>query len=194
MKKLLFAMLLMSAVVTNAQSQEVISSSTGNGYVGDFSNEVKANFFNLIALGSIEIGYERFLSSDHSLDLQLLLNDRFGFNNENKGKKYKTNSAQVSMNFYFGGKNTDQLPRGRFYIYPLAKLRFGEFEETVDGGVTTTNMNAFMFGAGAGYKWEISDHFAFGPYASVTRGFSDEVADRFARIEVNAGFSLGYRF
>lgn len=187
-------MLLLGAIATSAQSQEVISSSSGNGYVGDFSNEVKVNFFNLIALGSIEVGYERYLSSDHSLDFQLLINDRFGFNNEKKGKKYKTNSAQVSMNFYFGGNNTNQLPRGRFYIYPLAKLRFGEFEETVDGDVTTTNMNAFMFGAGAGYKWEISDQFAFGPYASLTRGFSKEVADRFSRIEVNAGFSLGYRF
>ncbi|SHO64753.1 DUF3575 domain-containing protein [Algoriphagus zhangzhouensis] len=194
MKKLLFTLLFIGAATFSSMAQEVISSSSGNSYVGSFSNEVKLNFLNAIALGSIEFGYERYLSDDHSLDIQLLINDRFGFNNENNGKKYKTNSVQASMNFYFGDGKTTAGPKGRFYIYPLVKLRFGDFEEEIDGAVETTNMNAFMFGAGGGYKWEISDHFAFGPYASVTRGFSNEVADRFSRIEVNGGFSLGYRF
>lgn len=193
MKKLLFTLLFIGAATFSSMAQEVISSSSGNSYVGNFSNEVKLNFLNAIVLGSIEFGYERYLSDDHSVDIQLLINDRFGFNNEKNGKKYKTNSVQASMNFYLGG-DASTASNGRFYIYPLVKIRFGEFEETIDGAVETTNMNAFMFGAGAGYKWEISDHFAFGPYASVTRGFSNEVAERFTRIEANAGFSLGYRF
>lgn len=168
--------------------QNVISSSGGSTN-RDFSNEFKLNFLNLIALGSLEAGFEKYLSEDHSLDLQVHINDRFGFNSQKNGKNYKTNAVQASMNFYFGNN-----PNGRIYIFPLAKIRFGEFEEPVDGGISTTNMNAFMFGVGGGYKWEFSPHFAFGPYGSIARGFSDEVADRFTRIELNAGFSLGYRF
>jgi len=96
----------------------------------------------------------------------------------------------TALNFYFGNK-----PNGRFHIYPFAKIRFGEFEEpTNSGGITTTDMTSFILGAGFGYKWEVSEHFAFGPYASVARNFSGAVSDKFTAIEPNAGFSLGYRF
>ncbi|TDK44797.1 DUF3575 domain-containing protein [Algoriphagus formosus] len=173
----------------NAYSQTVVSSSSGNAFSGDRTNEIKLNFANLIALGSIEIGYEKFLSDDTALDFQLHINDRFGYNSQANGKNYKTNAVQAAMNFYFGTN-----PNGRFFLYPLAKIRFGEFEEPVDGGIATTNMNAFMIGVGAGFKWELSESFAFGPYVSIARGFSNEVADRFTRIELNGGFSLGYRF
>lgn len=174
----------------HAYSQTVVSSSSSNSVFGNtLQNEVKLNFANLIALGAIEIGYEKFLSDDHSLDLQLHINDRFGYNSQGNGKNYKTNAAQASLNFYFGNN-----PNGRFFLYPFAKLRFGEFEEPKDGGIVTTNMNAFMLGVGSGFKWELSENFAFGPHISIARGFSDEVADRFTRIELNGGFSLGYRF
>ncbi|WP_144607312.1 DUF3575 domain-containing protein [Algoriphagus algorifonticola] len=189
MRKVLLGILLTAILGLTAEAQQVISSSSGIGSRSVYSNEVKVNFLNLIALGSIEVGYEKFLSDEHALDLQIMFNDRFGYNSEGQGKNYKTNSVQAAMNFYFGNNLN-----GRFFIYPLAKLRFGEFEEPSDGGVRVTNMNSFMLGAGAGYKWEVSDHFAFGPYVSIARGFSDEVAERFTRIELNGGFSLGYRF
>ncbi|MCS5491618.1 DUF3575 domain-containing protein [Algoriphagus limi] len=187
MKKILITFL-MIGLVGFSYGQNVISSSSGNS-TSEFTNEVKVNFLNLIALGSIEAGFEKYLSDDHSLDLQVHLNDRFGFNSQKNGKNYKTNSVQASMNFYFGNN-----PNGRFYLFPLAKIRFGEFEEPLDGGIATTNMNSFLLGVGGGFKWEFSPHFAFGPYGSIARGFSDEVAERFTRIEFNAGFSLGYRF
>lgn len=186
MKKILLSTALSFMLASAAFSQGVISSS-GNSR-GNFSNEVKVNFLNLITLASIEVGYEKFLSDDHSLDFQLLINDRFGYNSQGKGKNYKTNSVQASLNFYVGG---DQ--NARFFIYPLAKLRFGDFEEVKNGDVVITNMNAFILGAGVGYKWEFSN-FAFGPYASIARGFSSEVSDRFAAVEINGGFSLGFRF
>ncbi len=187
MKKILITFLMMG-LMGSSFGQNVISSSGGNSD-REFSSEIKLNFLNLIALGSLEVGFEKYLSDDHSLDLQVHLNDRFGFNSQKNGKNYKTNAVQASMNFYFG-----ENPNGRFYIFPLAKLRFGEFEEEVDGGIATTNMNAFMLGVGAGFKWEFSPKFAFGPHVSIARGFSDEVANRFTRIELNGGFSLGYRF
>ncbi len=186
MKKIILSLTLVLALSNFGFAQDVISSSSKNS--SEFSNEVKVNFLNLILLASIEVGYEKFISENHSLDLQVHINDRFGFNSQAKDKNYKTNSVQASMNFYFGN-NED----ARFYVYPLAKLRFGEFEESIDGDLVTTNMNAFILGAGAGYKWEFSN-FAFGPYASVARGFSSEVSDRFAAVEVNGGFSLGLRF
>lgn len=188
MKKLLTTLCLIFTLSFMTNAQDVISSS-GTGGFGGQTNEIKVNFLNLIIFGSVEVGYEKFLSDDHSLDLQVHINDRFGFNSQGGDKNYKTNSVQASMNFYFGDNSN-----GRFFVYPLAKLRFGDFEETDGGEVVTTNMNAFMFGAGGGYKWEFSENFAFGPYVSVVRGFSDEVADRFSRVELNGGFSLGYRF
>lgn len=190
MKKSILAFLLISGISLSAFSQQVISSSTtSNPNIGTFDNEIKLNFLNLILLGSFEVGYERFLSESHSLDLQLHINDRFGYNSENDGKTYKTNSIQTGMNFYFGNK-----PNGRFHVYPFLKFRFGDFEESTTGGVETTDMTAFILGAGFGYKWEVSEHFAFGPYASVARNFSEAVSDKFTAIEPNAGFSLGYRF
>lgn len=188
MKKLLLTLFILGGMYSSTMAQEVISSSSRQ--YGDFTNEIKANFLNLIWLGSVEVGYERFLSDDHSLDLQLMINDRFGFNSQAKGKKYKTNSVQAAMNFYFGGGYN-----GRFFVYPLAKIRFGDFEEpNKSGGIKTTDMNSFMLGAGGGYKWEVSDNFSFGPYLNVARVFSNEVAERFSRVELNGGFSLGYRF
>ncbi|MDN3203071.1 DUF3575 domain-containing protein [Algoriphagus sediminis] len=189
MKKLIFTIAMAVLSSTALLAQDLISSSGSGGGFGSKTNEVKVNFLNLILLGSVEVGYEKFLGDDHSLDLQVHINDRFGFNSQSGDKNYKTNSVQASMNFYFGDN-----PNGRFYLFPLAKIRFGEFEEMVDGDMVTTNMNAFIFGAGGGYKWEFSESFAFGPYASIARGFSDEVAERFTRVEFNAGFSLGYRF
>ena len=187
MKKILIVIALIFSFAQVNLAQDVISSSTKHRE--DFGNEVKLNFLNLIVLGSVEVGYEKFLGSDYTLDFQVHLNDRFGFNSQGGEKNYKTNSLQASMNFYFG--NNDN---GRFYIFPLAKLRFGDFEEMKSGTLTVTNMNAFIVGAGGGYKWEFSRNFAFGPYASVARGFSSEVSDRFSSVEFNGGFSLGYRF
>jgi outer membrane receptor for Fe3+-dicitrate len=187
MKKTILSLTLILAFAISGYSQDVISSSSRN--TGDFSNEVKVNFLNLIVLASVELGYEKYLGEDHSLDLQLHINDRFGYNSQSGDKNYKTNSVQAALNFYFGDNEN-----GRFYIYPLAKLRFGDFEEVENGDLVTTNMNAFILGAGVGYKWEFSQNFAFGPYASIARGFSSEVSDRFSAVEVNGGFSLGYRF
>lgn len=190
MKKISLLLVMFVGLYSSVRSQQVISSSgTSNPNVGAFDNEIKLNFLNLLVLGSFEVGYERFLSEDHSLDLQLHINDRFGYNSQKDGKTYKTNAVQAAMNFYFGNN-----PNGRVYFFPLVKFRFGDFEEPVDGVVTTTDMTAFILGAGAGFKWEVSEHFAFGPYGSFARNFSEEVSDKFSGIELNAGFSLGYRF
>jgi len=192
MKNLLIALVVACSISMGAFSQQVITSSSGvtrNPNLGQFENEIKVNFANLIALGAFEVGYERFLSEGHSIDFQLHINDRFGYNAEGNGRKFKTNAMQAGMNFYFGnGLN------GRFHIYPFVKLRFGDFEERLNNSIVTTDMTAFILGAGAGYKWEVSNHFAFGPYLSIGRGFSDAVSNRFTSIELNGGFSLGYRF
>lgn len=187
MKKTFFTLALLVGILSFSQAQQVLSSSSQLSR--DFSNEIKVNFLNLIVLGSVEVGYERYLSEAHSLDFQVHINDRFGYNSEGKGKEYKTNSIQTGMNFYFGNRNS-----GRFFLFPFAKIRFGDFEENNNGAITTTDMTSFIFGAGLGYKWEVTNNFAFGPYASIARGFSNEVANKFTRIEPNAGFSLGYRF
>lgn len=187
MKKIFLSITVFAMALFSGHAQQVISG--GSMANRDFSNEIKVNFLNIIVLGSIEVGYEKYLSETHSFDFQIHLNDRFGYNSETKGREFKTNSIQAGMNFYFGGNGS-----GRFYLYPFAKVRFGDFEEPIDTQIRKTNMGAFLIGAGIGYKWEVSDHFAFGPYLSIARGFSEEVNNRFAQIEPNTGFSLGYRF
>lgn len=189
MKKFILIYLFAIGLSISAFSQQVISSSgTSNPNIGTFDNEIKLNFLNLILMGSFEVGYERFLSESHSLDFQVHINDRFGYNTENEGK-FKSNAIQTAMNFYFGSN-----PNGRFHVYPFMKFRFGDYEQNVNSTVVTTDMTAFILGAGLGYKWEVSEHFAFGPYASVARNFSEVVSDQFTAVEVNGGFSLGYRF
>jgi hypothetical protein len=190
MKKLILSAFFFAAFAAASFSQQVISSAgTSNPNVGAFDNEVKFNFLNLMLLGSFEVGYERFLSDNHSLDFQVHINDRFGYHAEGDDESFKSHSLQTAMNFYFGnGLN------GRFHIYPFMKFRFGDYEKTTPTSVVTTDMTAFILGAGMGYKWEVSDHFAFGPYVSVARNFSDRVSDQFSAVEINGGFSLGYRF
>lgn len=190
MKKLILSFFCAATLTGSVFAQQVISSSgTSNPNIGAFDNEVKFNFLNLILLGSFEVGYERFLSENHSLDFQIHFNDRFSYHPQNDGENFKSNSVQSALNFYFGNDLN-----GRFHIYPFIKFRFGDYEEAVNASIVSTDMTAFILGAGLGYKWEVTDHFAFGPYASIARNFSEVVSDQFAGVEVNGGFSLGYRF
>jgi len=158
-------------------------------------NEVKLNILNTIALASVEIGYERFLDENQSLGVELLLNDQFSYFLETSGKKFNTSSVLASYNFYFA--NGGDKASG-YYMYPFLKYRFGDFEEekTINSVKVTekTDLDSFILGLGGGYKWSWNDKFAIGPYASIARNFSEEVNDKFMAIEINAGFSIGYRF
>ncbi|ERM83173.1 hypothetical protein P872_16760 [Rhodonellum psychrophilum GCM71 = DSM 17998] len=153
------------------------------------TGEIKLNFLNTIILGSIELGYEQFLSREQSIGVELHLNDRFGYNSQKGNRDFDASSVLVSYNFYFDGNQDAKL-----YLFPFFKYRFGEFTEAIDGITTVTNLNSGYLGLGAGYKWVFNDKFAFGPYANIARGFSSEVNDRFSAVEFKAGFSVGFRF
>ncbi|AFL83045.1 hypothetical protein Belba_0382 [Belliella baltica DSM 15883] len=151
--------------------------------------EVKLNFLNTILLGSVEFGYEHFIAKDQSIGIEAHFNDRFAYVRTSDSKEFDATSILASYNFYFEGDET-----GKLYIFPFVKYRFGEYTEISDGILNTVNMNSFLLGLGGGYKWVFNDKFAFGPYASIARGFSEEVNDQFAAVEFKAGFSVGYRF
>ena len=153
-----------------------------------YKSEVKFNIANVIAIASIEIGYEYFLDDNQSIGAELHINDRFSYVEETDSKKFETNSFLVSYNYYFSPEN-----KGRFYAFPFMKYRFGEHKDDRAGKVDT-DMNSFIMGLGVGYKWAWNDKFAIAPYVSIARNFSDEVNDRFMAIEPNAGVSVGYRF
>lgn len=161
-------------------------------------NEVKLNIANTIAIASVEVGYERFFDYSQSVEFELLINDRFNFYAEDDGKSFSTTSTKLGYNFYFGTEN----PGSGLYVNPFVKYRFGDFEETktveIDGAEVeqkqVTDMSGFTIALGGGYKWNISNSFVFGPYASIGRNFSDEVSDRFQAIEFYGGVSVGYRF
>ncbi|MEW5677395.1 autotransporter outer membrane beta-barrel domain-containing protein [Flavobacterium enshiense] len=162
---------------------------------GQTKNEAKINILNTIALASVEVGYEHFIDDNQSIGAEILINDQFAYFLEKSGEKFNTNSVLASYNFYFGGQGKSA---SGYYMYPFVKYRFGDFEETKNiEGIevkTKTDMDSFILGLGTGYKWVWNDKFAIGPYASIARNFSEDVNDKFIAIEINAGFSIGYRF
>ncbi|MEX2591376.1 MAG: DUF3575 domain-containing protein [Anditalea sp.] len=156
------------------------------------NNEIKLNILNTIVLGSVEVGYEHFLDSTQSIGVEFLINDRFSYYPQGKdGTEFKTNSYLVSYNFYF----IQGMDPSSFYISPFLKYRAGSYRERNENDLMTErDMDSAMIGIGAGYKWVYNGQLVLGPYVNIARGFSKEVADRFTPVEVNAGFSIGYRF
>jgi len=163
-------------------------------------NEVELNIFNTIVNQSVEIGYEHFIDQDQSVGVDLMINDRFSYFGQNKKegkfKQFNTNAIAVNYSFYFGGKE-DEHASG-LYAQPFLKYRFGDYEHDVktESGYTstTTDMNSFIIGVGAGYKLVKNDAFTISPFINIARNFSDDVIDEFAGIELNAGINIGYRF
>lgn len=166
----------------------LMSSGAFSQSLEDPKGEIRLNFLNTIVLGSVELGYETFLKPDQSLGVELHLNDRFSYSSQQDGKDFSTTSVLVSYNFYFAGDG-----EGRMFISPFLKYRFGEYTEPAAGPSSVTNMNSGAIGLMAGYKWNFNN-FAFGPFGSVNRQFSQEVQNKFSAVELNAGFNVGYRF
>ena len=185
MKKLLFCLILISAITT------------GHSQSSKKQNELKLNIANTIAIASVEFGYERFFDDHQSVEGAILINDRINYHSESGSRKFQTNSFKIGYNYYFG----EEYAASGLYINPFLKYRSGEFSE--DGqdtqepalvGPTITDMDSFIIGLGSGYKWNFNDTFVLGPFVNIGRNFSDEVKDRFSAIEFNAGFNIGYRF
>jgi hypothetical protein len=162
-------------------------------------NEIKLNIANVIAFASVEIGYEYLFEYSQSVDVELMINDRFNFYSESGSRKFNTSSLKVGYNYYFGTEN----PGSGLYFNPFLKYRFGDFEEEVPveiaPGVTQvqkveTDMNSFIIGLGGGYKWNFSNSFVVSVYGSIGRNFSEEVQERFQAIEFHGGVGVGYRF
>jgi hypothetical protein len=179
MKKLILIVFVLISSFTYSQTSGRLENPTG---------EVRLNFLNTILLGSIELGYEQFIKEDQSLAIEFHLNDRFGYQSAKNGVDFSATSILLSYNFYFAGNET-----GSLYISPFIKYRFGEVVEDIDSVVTTTNLNSGYLGLIGGYRWNYNN-FAFGPFVSVARGFSDVVAEKYSAVELKAGFNVGYRF
>uniref|UniRef100_UPI004049E275 DUF3575 domain-containing protein n=1 Tax=Flavobacterium sp. TaxID=239 RepID=UPI004049E275 len=156
----------------------------------DTEHEIKVNIFNLLAIASVEVGYEHFLDDNQSLEGEIHINDRFSYHTEKNSREFKTNSIKVGYNYYFG---QDKAGSG-FYANPFVKYRFGDFEQEIEGVLYTLDMNTFIAGLGVGYKINAGDKFTIAPYASIARGFNEDVNDRFSGIELNGGISIGVRF
>lgn len=163
------------------------------------NNEAKLNIANTIAIASVEIGFERFIGFNQSVEVEYLFNDRINYHSEKGSRKFNTSSIKLGYNYYFGKENAGS----GIYANPFIKYRFGDFEQDrkiISGpGLPIspkiqTDMNSFIVGLGAGYKWNFGDKFVLGPYVSIARNFSEEVKERFSAIEFHAGFSVGYRF
>lgn len=173
MKKLLISLLIIGGMLS-AKAQ--------------YKSEAKVNIANVIAIASVEVGYEYFLDDNQSIGAEIHFNDRFSYYKETSNEKFETTSLLVNYNYYFSPEETASM-----YAFPFLKYRFGKYKDNREG-YDDVNMNAFIIGLGVGYKWAWNDKFAIAPYASIARNFSTEVNDNFTAIEANAGVSVGYRF
>lgn len=163
------------------------------------NNEVKLNIANVITVASVEIGYEYLFDFNQSVAIELMFNDRMNYLSQSGSRKFKTTSIKLAYNYYFGTEN----PGSGLYVFPMLKYRMGEFEEernfpTPDQEINfqkvTTDMNAFIIGAVAGFKWNFTNSFVASVYGSIGRNFSEEVKERFQAIEFHGGEGIGYRF
>ena len=172
-----------------------ISSLTSWSQHGDYpQNEIKMNFLNILIQASVELGYERFIDFNQSIEGELLINDRVNYHTEKGDRNFDTNSLKIGYVYYF---STEHAGSG-LYANPFFKYRWGDFTDavTIDNvrEKRTIDMNGFIIGMGAGYKWNGNDKFVFGPFFNVGRNFNDDSNDCFSAIEFNAGFGFGYRF
>ncbi len=177
MKRLfIFLILLLSSIQLSAQE-------------GSPRHEVKWNIANTIIFASVEVGYEYFLDEHQSVGAEFLINDVYNFSIGRESTDFKTNSFQLTYNYYTAGAERSS----GFVISPMLKFRTGEYQKIASEPVI--NMNSFILGAGVGYEWNLSNKFVFGPYATIGRNFSEEVNEEFnIAVEFNAGFGIGYRF
>lgn len=163
-------------------------------------NEIKYNIANTLIIASVEVGYERFIGYDQSVEIEFLINDRINYHTEEGSRDFKTNSVKLGYNYYFGTDN----PGSGLYLNPMVKYRFGDFEEEIntlnaggeiiDSRKETTDMSGFIIGIGVGYKWNFSNSFVVALYGNIGRNFSDEIKERFTAIEGYGGLGIGYRF
>lgn len=153
-------------------------------------NEIKYNILNTLIIASVEIGYERFVDDKQSIDFEFLINDRINYHAEKGARKFNTNSVRLGYNYYFGEENAGS----GIYANPFVKYRFGDFEEEIESLKVATDLDGFMIGIGAGYKWNTNDKFVISPYVNIARNFNEDSNERFTAIEFNAGISIGYRF
>ncbi|RYZ45694.1 MAG: DUF3575 domain-containing protein [Sphingobacteriales bacterium] len=171
MKKLLLLALGLSGCCTSAQS----------------SHEIKWNIGNTIGYASVEVGYEYLFDEHQSVGAEMLINDTFNMSIGRQAKDFSTNSFQLSYTYYVSGHSSG------ITISPLLKFRTGDYQKTPSD--PEIDMNSFILGLQAGYKWILNDKFVFGPYANIGRNFSSEVNDEFnTAVEFHAGFGIGYRF
>ena len=161
MKKLLFSMAL---VLTSLSA-----------FAQTYKNEVKLNILNVIAVPSVELGYEYYLDDNQSVDGELFFIDRFSYF-----------PKKVGYNYYFD--STDAVG---VYLNPFIKARFGKYTKD---GEADTSLNAFIIGVGAGYAWVFNSKFVVAPYVNIGRNFSSAVNEKFWAVEPNAGVRLGFRF
>jgi len=151
-------------------------------------NQVNLNILNAIWLTSVEIGYERYVAPNQSVEGQIFFNDRFSVFPKRNGEKYNATSFSVGYNYYF-----DEDGGTGFYINPFMKVRSGSYKDK-DGA--KTKLDSFILGIGGGYIWNYDDTFIIAPYANIGRNFGKEVNDnkKFWAVEPNFGIKIGYKF
>ena len=84
-----------------------------SAFAQTYKNEAKLNILNVIAVPSIELGYEYYLDDNQSVDGEIFFIDRFSYFPKDGGK-FNATSFKVGYNYYFD--STDAVG---IYLNPL---------------------------------------------------------------------------
>lgn len=103
-------------------------------------NEVKMNILNAFVITSIELGYERFIDENQSLDFEIFFNDRFSYLPARKDGNFNATSVKIGYNYYIEPENMEGL-----FISPFLKHRFGYYTRNDQ----KQSLSSFILGIGA---------------------------------------------
>ncbi|GLB50780.1 hypothetical protein Y10_31480 [Neptunitalea sp. Y10] len=189
--------MLLTVGVSNAQDADVPMA---------IKNEVSVNLLDLVAAGTLDVGYERFLGGNQSLSLDVSFFDTFGYYDVGYIDKSTGVSARLAYNLYFSKRKE----YGGFYFYPMVKYRTGKVSTSEDyydvqyvGNDVISeqydfkqkySIEGFAAGFGVGNKWVLKDKFTLDITANLSRTLGSFDSYYIDSVEFRAGVSFAYRF
>jgi hypothetical protein len=169
-----------------------------------FFGEVKSNLFDLVVGKTVNLGFEKYLKGNQSLQLDVNFFDTFSYIDASYMDRNNLHTAQLSYNIYF----SDSKDHYGFLFYPFLKGRTGSqssyyeiynynpetFDYTVTRVVDKNDLSGFEAGFGLGHKWVFNQKISLFMGAQIGRDFTGQrISYYYSEIDFKAFLSLGFR-
>lgn len=166
--------------------------------------ELKTNLFDLVVGKTINLGVEKYLEGNQSLQLDLNFFDTYSYIDASYMDKNNLHTLQLSYNIYF----SESKDHHGFVFYPFLKGRTGTQESyyeyysynPVNDQYTSTrvvdkyDLSGFEVGFGLGHKWMFNQKISLFMGAQIGRDFSgSRITDNYSEIDFKAFVTLGFR-